>query len=53
MLGGRDGWDEALARYDPDMVLWERNLPLAQLLELDPGWERIYADRTFAVYVPV
>jgi hypothetical protein len=33
-----EGWQESLAEADPDVVLWERDEPLAEELRSDPSW---------------
>jgi hypothetical protein len=34
-----EGWQESLAAADPDVVLWERDEPLAAQLRDDPSWQ--------------
>jgi hypothetical protein len=34
-----EGWQESLAEADPDVVLWERDEPLAAELRRDPSWQ--------------
>ncbi|MBA2283296.1 MAG: hypothetical protein H0W25_18970 [Acidimicrobiia bacterium] len=52
LLGGGPGWEEALERYQPDAVLWDRGEPLAQLLALSTAWVEVYEDDGFVVFTP-
>jgi len=50
---GAPGWEEALARYEPAAVLWERDRPLAELLRVSPCWSIEHEDEKFVVALPV
>lgn len=52
LLDGGEGWEEALARYEPDAVLWEKDTPLGQLLEASDAWRVVHRDDQFLVAVP-
>ncbi|MDH3297057.1 MAG: hypothetical protein OEM96_02095 [Gemmatimonadota bacterium] len=47
---GHAGWNDVLVRYDIEWTLLERAEPLNQLLDLDPGWDRVYADGVASAY---
>lgn len=49
--GGR-GWEEALERYEPDAVVWERDRPLTELLRVSDGWRIAHEDDRFVVALP-
>lgn len=49
LLAGGHGWAEVLDRHDVDTVLWERNQPLASVLEASPGWRAVYVDDGWVV----
>lgn len=53
LQGGEPGWDGVLASYEPAAVLWERDAPLAQLLDVSPCWAVEHADEDYVVAVPV
>src|SRR5205085_5968661 len=44
LLSGKPGWEQQLDRYGIDVVLWERDKPLAELLRLSPAWAVVYHD---------
>jgi hypothetical protein len=48
---GTSNWAHILDRYKVDVVLWNREKPLAQYLRQDGGWHRTYRDKTDVVYV--
>jgi hypothetical protein len=52
LFEGSPGWEEALGRYEPDAVVWERDLPLAELLRTSDDWEITHTDDKFVVAVP-
>jgi hypothetical protein len=52
LLLGEPGWDDVLASYGPDAVVWEVTSPLAELLALDAGWRIAYRDARWLVAVP-
>ncbi len=51
LLDGSEGWQRRLDRYRVDTVLWERSMPLAGLLALDPDWRIIRRDTRWIVAV--
>src|SRR5690606_5747380 len=44
------GWAGVLDRWQIDLVLWEEDHPLAQLLELDPGWSEAFTADGWSVF---
>jgi hypothetical protein len=46
-----EGWDDILDRYGIDVVVWDVEKPLTQLLDLDQHWQRIHSDDLAAVWV--
>ena len=46
----RPGWDAVLRQYDVRFVLVPPDNALASVLQLSPGWKRIYSDWVAAVY---
>jgi hypothetical protein len=48
---GRDGWDDVLDRHAIDVVLWERDTPLGQILEVSPAWTLVWRDADWAVFL--
>jgi len=51
LLSGSEGWQEVLARYRFDVVLWPRTEALASLISEDPGWKVQMTDRHWVVAV--
>ncbi|HET7489837.1 MAG TPA: hypothetical protein VFJ85_18055 [Acidimicrobiales bacterium] len=51
LLDGKEGWQHRLDKYGIDAVVWERNKPLAALLELDPAWKVVRRDKNWIVAV--
>lgn len=51
LLDGGDGWQKRLDRYGVDVVLWERKLPLASLVSIDPAWRVVRRDEEWVVAV--
>ena len=49
---GRPGWDRVLRRWDASAVLWERDLPLAQLVQASPAWRVVHRDAKWLIAVP-
>jgi hypothetical protein len=45
------GWQGVLDRHGVEVVVWAKDKPLAQLLDLAPGWRRIYDDKLAGVWV--
>lgn len=52
LAAGERRWEEALSRYAPDAVVWERDEPLAALLAADDDWVIVHEDEKFLVAVP-
>ena len=52
LLRGRPGWDDVLSQYEPDAILWEQRLPLAELLRQSDDWEVAYEDLGWVVFTP-
>ena len=50
LLQGGERWAAILDRYGVDVVLWDRTLPLAQLLELDSQWRETFRHGDWIVY---
>ena len=48
-LHGLPGAADVLQRYDIDTVLWDRHLPLKDLLLAHGGWQVQYQDKTWVV----
>ncbi|HVT09503.1 MAG TPA: hypothetical protein VHO67_18710 [Polyangia bacterium] len=48
--GARAGWEQVLARYAPDVVLVERDEPLARALPGATGLTRAYRDDAYEVW---
>jgi hypothetical protein len=51
LRAGRPGWAEILDTYEAGTVLWERGMPLDQLLRADPRWHLVHEDAISVVYV--
>lgn len=51
LLDGGDGWQKRLDRHGIDVVLWERKLPLANLVSIDPAWQVVRRDAGWVVAV--
>jgi hypothetical protein len=47
----KPGWQEVLDRHQVDVVVWRAGRPLTQLLDLAPGWQRVYEDKLSVVWV--
>lgn len=47
----REGWLEPLQKYGVDLVLLDRVSPLANHLQADAAWERVYADDLAVILV--
>ncbi|MDQ6928735.1 MAG: hypothetical protein M3159_08770, partial [Actinomycetota bacterium] len=50
LLGGRPDALAVLDRRKVDVVLWERNKPLATILANDPHWRQIYSKDNWVIY---
>ena len=49
------GWKRELRKANPDVIVWPARLPLAQALDLAPGWRRVALpakDKVGSVFVP-
>lgn len=44
-------WKQILDKYRIEVVVWDPQRPIVQLLESDPGWERVHRDDVATVYV--
>jgi hypothetical protein len=44
-------WQDILDRHSIGVVVWPKEKPLAQVLDLAPGWERIHTDELAQVWV--
>jgi hypothetical protein len=49
---GRPGWDAVLRTWGATAVVWNRELPLAQLLAVSDGWRVVHEDARWVVAVP-
>ena len=47
----RSGWARVLEERDVEVVVWERDRQLTQLLRLDDRWQITYRDRDYVVFV--
>ena len=47
---GEPGWSARLAAVEADVVIWEREAPLAQVLTADPAWASVMADDRWALF---
>lgn len=50
LVRGGHGWHEVLERYEAEVVLWDVDRPLTELLRLDDGWELVHEDEEYAVF---
>ena len=50
MFYRRDGWQDALERADPDVVVWSSKAPLAKELSRDDGWYKAMSADGFTVF---
>jgi hypothetical protein len=44
-------WRRFFERADPDVVLWPKRQALARVLDLLPGWRRLYEDEQAVIFV--
>ncbi len=44
-------WNETLAKYDVEVIVWERQRVLTQLLKLDDSWRVTHRDADYVVFV--
>jgi len=44
------GWRSMLERYPHDLILVERDMPVALLMREQPGWRLVYEDDTFLLF---
>jgi len=47
----RPGWAGVLARYNVEVIVWQRGDPLVQLVEASGHWRSVYQDHTRVVLV--
>jgi hypothetical protein len=47
------GWEDVLARWDPDVVLWDTDAALAPILAASPDWEVVWEDDRWLIACPV
>ncbi len=47
----KDGWDEVLKKYPPDIMIIEKYYPVYNLLNTVQDWSNVYEAETFAVFV--
>ena len=52
LLNGDRRWEEILASYEPDAVVWRDDRPLAVLLEESDCWDIVDRDDDFVVAIP-
>ncbi len=50
LLGGKPGVTEVLDRRQVDVVLWDRNLALATVLQASGRWTQVFRDGDWVVY---
>ncbi|MCU0274400.1 MAG: hypothetical protein MUE34_14305 [Acidimicrobiales bacterium] len=50
LVRARRDWRAVLDRHGIDVVLWEHDHPLAELLELDPGWDEAFTVDGWSVF---
>ncbi len=50
LLGGKPESMEVLDRRGVDVVLWDRQLPLATVLQVSDGWAQVFRDDDWVVY---
>jgi hypothetical protein len=50
LMQGQPGWESLFGKYGFSMALIPRAWPLAALLDRDPAWRRIRADRLAVLY---
>ena len=51
LLRGGSGWQSILDGYHADAVLWEVQKPLAELVQISPGWRIVYVDAKWMLAV--
>lgn len=44
-------WERYLKRYNPDVIVWSPQMPLAIILRSEPDWRIVYEDKTAVVFV--
>jgi hypothetical protein len=50
---GRNGWREPLDRYGVRTALISPDVPLASLLRIDQGWQKVYEDKQAVIFTKV
>ena len=48
---GTPGWRAVIDRPETDLVMFSKIWPAFQLVDLDPGWEKVYEDELGGVFV--
>jgi hypothetical protein len=48
---GKADWQAILDKYRIDVIVWDKDNPLSQILDLSGGWRRVYSDDTTGVWV--
>jgi hypothetical protein len=51
LLNGDPDWRSVLDRNRIEVVVWEREYVLSQLLSVDPGWREIYQDDRARIFI--
>lgn len=51
LMGIEDGWQDVLDRHGIQVVVWPKDKALTRVLDLAPGWQRVYEDEVGAVWV--
>jgi hypothetical protein len=46
-----DEWQQILDRHQVEVVVWPVEKPLTRVLDLSPGWQSIFRDKTAGVWV--
>jgi hypothetical protein len=52
LLAGKPGWSRILNRYEAEVVLWEAERPLAELMVASSAWRLVYRDDDWIIAVP-
>ena len=50
LLGGRSDFASVLDRHRIDVVVWERNLALSNILRVSGNWRQVYRDADWVVF---
>ena len=49
--GGLGNWDEILEKHETDLVFVSKTFPVFNLMQLKPGWTRVYEDPMSGLFV--